>query len=53
MKNYHSVATPIYSQTATTCDCYVKASSIKEAREIFKVEFKNVGRITLSKYQNA
>ena len=52
MKNYHSVATPIHSQTDTTCDCYVKASSIKEAREIFKKDFKNVGKVTLAKMQN-
>jgi len=52
MKNYHAVATPIFSQTNETCSCYVKAKSIKEARETFKKEFKNVGKITLSKSQN-
>lgn len=52
MKTYHSVATPIHSQTDTTCDCYVKASTIKEARDIFKRDFKNSSKVTIAKMQN-
>lgn len=52
MKNYHAVATPKHSQTDETMDCYIKATSIKEAREKFKADFKNVGKVSVAKMQS-
>jgi hypothetical protein len=49
MKNYHAFATPAHSQTNETLSCYVSAKTIKEAKEIFAKEFRNVEKVRKAK----